>query len=159
MPRRPVRRTSADHVLITQRERMFAHLLLKGEHSDTKCAELAGFPAANARSLKKRKQVKDYIEAYNQQFMMMMLNRETETMLAQGITREALVQRLWIIANTASERTRDSYESQIEAIDKISEILGFKIQPRNMDELFRGKTDEQIANYLSYGSFDLPVTQ
>jgi hypothetical protein len=91
--------------------------------------------------------------------MMMMLNREMESMLAQGITREALVQRLWIIANTASERTRDSYESQIEAIDKISEILGFKIQPRNMDEIFRGKTDEQIADFLAYGSFDRPVTQ
>jgi hypothetical protein len=153
------RARSADRILITQQERMFAHLLLKGEHTDQKCAELAGFPAKAAFKLKNRRQVKEYIETYNRQFMMMMLNRETETMLAQNITREALVQRLWIIANTASECTKDSYESQIEAIDKIAEILGFKIQPRNMDELFRGKTDEQIANYLAYGSFDAPVTQ
>ncbi|MFL6427791.1 MAG: hypothetical protein ACJ71S_06065 [Acidobacteriaceae bacterium] len=159
MPRSTPRRANADHVLITQRERMFAHLLLKGEHSDQKCAELAGFPANHAPRLKKRRQVKEYIEIYNQQLMMMMLNREMESMVAQGITREALVQRLWIIANTASERTRDSYESQIEAIDKIAGILGFKIQPRDMDELFRGKSDEQIANYMTYGSFDRPVTQ
>jgi hypothetical protein len=67
------------------------------------------------------------------------------------------VRKLWMLANITPERTRGTITGQVDAIEQIAGMLGYQIEPRNMSKFFDGKTDEQVKNYLDYGSFEAPV--
>ncbi len=153
----PKRKPGTSLTPISDKECVFAHLLIKGDRTDAECAEQAGFARTDARKLRLKPRIQEYIRLYREQFAFMLASRELDAAAAIGIDRNALVQRLWMLANTVPERTRGSIDGQVAAVDKIADMLGYKIQPRNLDDFFKGKSDEQVANYLAYGSFDVPA--
>jgi hypothetical protein len=160
MTTKPKRKTARELTPISEQEMAFCHLLITRNaknRTEAQCAEMAGFPPKSANVLKRKPRIQQYLMIYQTQFAAMMAQQEVDKMLALDIDRSALVRKLWMLANITPERTRGTITGQVDAIEQIAGMLGYQIEPRNMSKFFDGKTDEQVKNYLDYGSFEAPV--
>ena len=137
---------------ITEPEVKFCHLLLAGEHTDAECAELAGFAPTSAKGLKAKPRVQEYLRHYRSQIMSMMANKELDSLIAANVSRNSLLQRAWILANTPPERTRGTITGQVLAIKEMSELLGLKV--RTGDKFLDELSDDQLKNYVEFGKPD-----
>jgi hypothetical protein len=145
---------------LTNVEIAFCHAVLGQEKTDPAAAAKGlGMTPHAGTILYKRPNVQEYLRVYNAAFMERMASKEVERLYSEGITRETLARRFWALGSLPPERTKGSIQGQVEALDALSGLLGFKIAPRDMDKYFEGKSDEQIRNFLNYGTFDAPAVQ
>ena len=149
----------------TYAERAWVHVLLSlpeqpnsARNTQEACRRL-GMDVKLAKLLPRRPRVRRYMTAYIEEFMKRKAMEEVDNLKTIGISRDMIAQRYLSLAMMPPERTRFTINGQVAALDGLSAILGFKIAARDMDEFFRGKSDEQVQNYLTYGSFEVPTKQ
>ncbi len=147
---------------ITELEMTFCHLCMSGDGgkgmSQEKAAEKLGLPAKDGRVIAQRLQVKAYFEEYRRTFMMEMARQEATQVHKFDVTRANAVALLWKLANTAPERTRGSINGQVDAVDKIGEMLGFKVNPRDFNDALVSLTEEQLLHVAEHGKLPAQST-
>lgn len=141
-------------------ELAFCHAFLAQEKSDPAAAAKGiGLTPHAGTILYKRPHIQQYLSVYNSAFMERMAEKEVGKLFDEGISRDSIARRLWALGSLPPERTKGSINGQVEALGELSTLLGFAIAPRDMDKYFEGKSDEQIRNFLNYGSFEAPAVQ
>ena len=141
-------------------EMAFAHVVLGQRHRNLEEAAVKlGLKPSQGRAMGERPRIRKYMAAYVQHYMERMAAKEVQLIVDGGITRDRIARRLMELADMAPKDTRFTINGQVDAALGAARILGYDMQPRNVDDFFKGKTDEQIANYAAYGTFEKPTQQ
>jgi hypothetical protein len=141
----------------TKLEIAFAHVLMSMETRDvTAAAAKLGLDAARGKKMGASRRVKDYILAYRYHYIESMAETEVRLMVNAGITRQSIAARMWVLANLPPERTQGGISGQVRACISVATLMNFMQPPRDLDDLFKDKSDDQLRNYWQYGSFDGP---
>lgn len=150
-----------------QNETLFAHLVMKGDgttstNSSNRIAEAGkkcGYTAEEANRVFHRKPVQKYIEGYRDDLRKQMVKEEVRILMRQGYTREDVLTILHDLAKTPVEKTKGSIVGQVAAAEAMGKILGLVFAPKNPDDLFKGRSEEEMLHYAEHGSFSKPRVQ
>jgi hypothetical protein len=118
--------------LITDQEVAFAHLILSGEMTDRRAAEAVGLNPETAAYTKAKPRVRAYMLERRAAMHDRLVQQETEEMRRVNLGRERVLARLWQVADTDPEMTRNSLSAQIKALSMIVAIEGL-IPGQNTD--------------------------
>ncbi len=110
--------------LITDREMVFARLILSGSMTDQHAAEAAGLNPNTAAYIKSKPCVRAYMLEYRALMQQQLIQQQAEDLRRQNLDRERVLARLWEIANLSPEMTRNSITGQVKALTLIITILG-----------------------------------
>ncbi len=110
--------------LITDREMVFARLILSGSMTDQHAAEAAGLNPNTAAYIKSKPCVRAYMLEYRALMQQQLVQQQAEDLRRQNLDRERVLARLWEIANLSPEMTRNSITGQVKALTLIITILG-----------------------------------
>jgi hypothetical protein len=158
--RRPPRRTPP----LTEKDVLFCHLILKGLPAPKATqldrieasGERLGYSKAEASRMYHREPVQLYLEKYRDRMMTQMVREEVRSLRRQGYMRDDVLEVLHEIATMPPERTRGSIAGQVSAATAMGTIMGLVAFPRNPDDLFKGRTEEELAHFAVHGSFATP---
>ena len=149
---------------ISECEILFCHLVLKG-HGDPKATQLeriekagakVGYSASLASKVYHRKPVQQWLDKYRERMMMEMVKEEVRQLRRAGYTREDVLTILHDLAMTPAGKTRGSIAGQVSAAAEMGKIMGLIVAPRNPDEFFKGRSEEEIAHFAEHGTFNAP---
>lgn len=149
---------------VSEMEILFCHLVMKGS-SDPKASQIEriekagakmGYTAVEASRVYHRKPVLAYLEKYRERLMVEMVREEVRQLRRAGFTREDVMTILHELAMTPVEKTRGSIAGQVAAAGEMAKILGLGIVPKNPDDLFKGRSVEELAHYAEHGTFAPP---
>ena len=149
---------------IGETEILFCHLVLKG-HGDPKATQLeriekagakVGYSASMASKVYHRKPVQAWLDKYRERMMTEMVKEEVRQLRRAGYSREDVLTILHDLAMTPVEKTRGSIAGQVSAAAEMGKIMGLVVAPRNPDEFFKGRSEEEIAHFAEHGSFAPP---
>jgi hypothetical protein len=149
---------------LSEKDIQFCHLVMKGL-PDPKTTQLDrieaagaafGYSKAESSNLYHRKPVQAYMAKYRDRIMMQMVREEVRLFVRQGFTREDVLTTLYDIALLPPERTRGSVSGQVGALSTMSTIMGLITSPRNADEFFKGRTNEELEHFALHGCFAPP---
>lgn len=147
---------------LDEKDILFCHMLMKGS-ADPKASQLArieaagaklGYTKAEASKVYHRKPIQQYLETYRQHLMVQLVKEEVRLMRRNGYTREDVLGKLWELANMPVENGKMT--DHICALAEMGKIMGLVVAPRNPDEFFKGRTEEEIAHFAEHGSFAPP---
>jgi hypothetical protein len=110
--------------LITDREIVFARLILSGTMTDQQAAEAAGLNPNTAAYIKSTPRVRAYMLEHRALMQQQAVEQETESLRRLNLGREQVLARLWQIANLDPEMTRGSITGQVRALSMIVAIEG-----------------------------------
>jgi len=100
--------------------------------------------------------VEAYLEKYRAKLMDQMVREEVRILKRSGYTREDVLELLHSLATVPPEKTRGSISGQVAAAEAMGKIMGLVVAPRNPDEFFKGRSEEEIAHFAEHGSFAPP---
>jgi hypothetical protein len=110
--------------LITDREMVFARLILSGTMTDQQAAEAAGLNPVTAAYIKSKPRVQAYMLEHRALMQQQLIQQQAESLRRFNLGREQVLARLWEIANLAPEMTRGSITAQVKALSMIVAIEG-----------------------------------
>lgn len=159
-----VRRAPRKEPPLTEKDVLFCHMVMKGS-ADPKASQIdrieaagakLGYTKAEASKVYHRKPIQQYLDKYRQQLMVQMVKEEVRLMRRNGYTREDVLTILHDLAMLPAEKTRGSIAGQVAAAAEMGKIMGLVVAPRNPDEFFKGRSEEEIAHFAEHGSFAPP---
>jgi|GEM_PF-3862872 len=160
----PARRAPRKEPPLDEQEVLFCHLVMKGT-GEAKTTNLERIEAAGAKMgwgkaessrIYHRKPVQAYLEKYRAKLMDQMVREEVRILKRSGYTREDVLELLHSLATVPPEKTRGSISGQVAAAEAMGKIMGLVVAPRNPDEFFKGRSEEEIAHFAEHGSFAPP---
>jgi hypothetical protein len=104
---------------ITDQEMTFARLVLSGAMTDRQAAETAGLKPDSAPYIKSKPTVRAYMLEHRAAVEQQLVQQEADRLHKLNLEREQVLTRLWVIANTSSEKTRNSFTAQVKALSLI----------------------------------------
>ncbi len=110
--------------LITDREMVFARLVLSGTMTDRDAAQAAGLSPDTAAYTKSKPRVSAYMLEHRAALQQQLLAQQAEEQRQLNLTRERVLDRLWEIAALSHEITRGSMTAQMKALSMIVAIQG-----------------------------------
>ncbi len=110
--------------LITDREMVFARLVLSGTMTDREAAQAAGLSPDTAAYTKSKPRVSAYMLEHRAALQQQLLAQQAEELRQLNLNRERVLTRLWEIAALGHEITRGSMTAQMKALSMIVAILG-----------------------------------
>lgn len=160
----PKRRAPRKEPPLSQHEVLFCHLVMKGDGSSKanqterieKAGAKVGYTALQARQVYHRKPVQKYLEAYRDRLMIEMAKEEVRILKRKGYCREDVLDILHDLALIPAEKTRGSISGQVAAAAEMGKILGLVVVAKNPDDLFKGRSEEEMLHYAEHGSFSKP---
>jgi len=159
--RRPPRKVAP----LAEKDVLFCHLIMKGL-PDPKATQLerieaagseVGYSKAEASRIYHRKPVQAYLEKYRDRLIMQMVKEEVRSLKRQGFMRDDVLSVLYDIATLPPEKTRGSIAGQVAAAVAMGNIMGLVGSPKDPDEFFKGRTEEELKHYAEHGCFTKPV--
>ncbi len=110
--------------LITDREMVFARLVLSGTMTDRDAAQAAGLSPDTAAYTKSKPRVSAYMLEHRAALQQQLLAQQAEELRQLNLARERVLTRLWEIAALSHEITRGSMTAQMKALSMIVAIQG-----------------------------------
>ncbi len=110
--------------LITDREMVFARLVLSGTMTDREAAQAAGLSPDTAAYTKSKPRVVAYMLEHRAALQQQLLAQQAEELRQLHLNRERVLTRLWEIADLSHEITRGSMTAQMKALSMIVAIQG-----------------------------------
>ncbi len=110
--------------LITDREMVFARLVLSGTMTDREAAQAAGLSPDTAAYTKSKPRVSAYMLEHRAALQQQLLAQQAEELRQLNLARERVLTRLWEIAALSHEITRGSMTAQMKALSMIVAIQG-----------------------------------
>ncbi len=110
--------------LITDREMVFARLVLSGTMTDRDAAQAAGLSPDTAAYTKSKPRVSAYMLEHRAALQQQLLAQQAEEQRQLSLARERVLTRLWEIAALSHEITRGSMTAQMKALSMIVAIQG-----------------------------------
>lgn len=151
---------------ITSLEMSFVAYVLNGtgNPNDTQLERIeaagkrVGYDKTMASRIYHRKPVQKYMDSYRERIMTELVRDEVRAMRKAGYSREDILSMLYDLASLPPEKTKGSIMGQVAAIAEMSKVMGLIVSPKNPDDFFKGRTEEELANFAAYGTFTKPVT-
>jgi hypothetical protein len=146
---------------LTDAEILFCHRMLKGS-ADLKATqterieaagEAAGYTKVEALRLYHTIPIQKYIEGYRADLRAEMIREEVRTLKRKGYTREDVLAHLDRLATIPPEKTKGSITGQVSAAEAMGKILGLVVAPKNADDLFKGRTEQELEHFAAHGTF------
>jgi hypothetical protein len=115
--------------LITDQEMAFGRHILSGTMTDRQAAEAAGLNPDTAAYTKSKPRVRAYMIEHRAAVEQKLIEQEVQELRRCSLVRDRVLARLWQIADTDPEKTRNGASAQVKALSMIIAIEGL-IPPR-----------------------------
>jgi hypothetical protein len=145
---------------ITDLEIEFCLLVLRGsgnvDETDEQriawAARMAGMEESAGRRVWNRKPVREYADNHRRRMAEVLAQMEAR-LHRKSIGKAEILAHLDRLASIDPERTKGTITGQVGAMMQASSILGLNIAPKDPDELFKGRSLDEIKEYARTGKF------
>jgi hypothetical protein len=149
---------------LSDKEILFAHLVTKGtgdpDMSQSKRIEAAGvrvgWDKATSIRVFNRKEIHKWCDNYRENEQAELIRGDIRMLRRNGFTREDVLTLLHDLATTPVEKTKGSIDGQVSAAAEMGRIICPVATPKNPNEIFKGRSEEELEHFALHGTFSKP---
>lgn len=155
--REPVTKTKPKADYFTDRHLLFSRKYVELGYNGSRAAEAAGFAKTYASRLLKLEKVQQCIREIESELAKteaFKIARENERAESRGVSKSALAELFWRLANLSPAETNGNITGQVKAGAELGELMGYKVQLRaDLTKEFEGRSEKDLDYFSKNGYF------